>query len=342
VKAVRFHEHGSRDVLRYEDAPDPVLGPGDVLVRVRACCVNRFDVSLRETGSRKNLPLPWTLGVEFAGEVAGWGSDVSGLAEGERVWVLHELTCLRCEYCLAGKDNLCERPEMWGVDRPGGYAEYVAAPAWAVFPLHDTVSFEIAAASQAAWVTAWHMLTTRARVVPGETVLVSAAAGGVGLAAVQVAKLAGARVIATAGSEEKRAFALAEGADEVIDHYGGDVTAQVLELTDGRGVDVAIENVGGELFMACLGALRKDGRIVFCGGHGGAVVPFDLLPAFRSEWQVLGARTGTTQEHRIVMQHVAEGKLTPHVHVALPLEETREAHRVLEENEHRGRVVVLP
>ncbi len=191
MKAVRFHEHGARDVLRYEDAPDPTVGEGEVLVRVRACCVNRFDVSLRQTGSRRNLPLPWTLGVEFAGEVAGLGSGgaalgagVAGLAEGQRVWVIHELTCLRCEYCLAGKDNLCERPEMWGVDRPGGYAEYVAAPAWAVFPLPEDVSFELAAASQAAWVTAWHMLTTRAHVRPGETVLVSAAAGGVGLAAV--------------------------------------------------------------------------------------------------------------------------------------------------------------
>ena len=340
MKAVRFHEHGSRDVLRYEDAPDPRVGDGDVRVRVRACCVNRFDVSLRETGSRKNLPLPWTLGVEFAGEVAGWGRGVTGFAEGQRVWVLHELTCLRCEYCLAGKDNLCERPQMWGVDRPGGYAEYVAAPAWAVFPLADNVSFDVAAASQAAWVTAWHMLTTRARVRPGETVLVTAASGGVGLAAVQVAKLAGARVIATAGSDVKRAFAREEGADEVIDHYREDVTARALELTGGRGVDVVIENVGGDLFMACLGALRKDGRLVFCGGHGGAVVPFDLLPAFRAEWQVLGARTGTTQEHRIVMEHVAQGKLLPRVHASVPLEDAREAHRMLEESEQLGRVVL--
>lgn len=342
MKAVRFHEHGPREVLRYETVADPVAVEGEVLVRVGACCVNRFDLSLRQTGSRKTLPLPWTLGVEFAGEVAGVGSGVIGLAEGDRVWVLHELTCLKCEYCLAGKDNLCERPEMWGVDRPGGYAEYVVAPAWAVFPLPDAVSFEIAAASQAAWVTAWHMLTSRARVVAGETVLVSAATGGVGLAAVQVAKLAGARVIATAGSEEKRAFALAEGADEVVDHYREDVTQRVLELTGGRGVDIAIENVGGELFTACLQALCKDGRIVFCGGHAGAIVPFDLLPAFRAEWQVLGARTGTTQEHRIVMDHVAQGKLTPRVHAVVPLEDAREAHRILEESEHLGRVVLVP
>ena len=340
MKAVRFHEHGGRDVLRYEDVPEPVADAGEVLVRVRACCVNRFDVSLRQTGSRKQLPLPWTLGVEFAGEVAALGDGVEGHTEGQRVWVLHELTCLRCEYCLAGKDNLCERPEMWGVDRPGGYAQYVSAPAWAVFALPDGVSFEIAAASQAAWVTAWHMLTTRARVRPGETVLVSAAAGGVGLAAVQVAKLAGAHVIATAGSAEKLEFARAEGADELIDHYRDDVTERALELTGGRGVDVAIENVGGALFSACLAALCKDGRLVFCGGHGGAVVPFDLLPAFRAEWQVLGARTGTTQEHRIVMDHVAEGKLRPRLHAVVPLEQAREAHRILEESEQLGRVVL--
>ena len=340
MKAVRFHEHGSRDVLRYEDAPDPSVAQGEVLVRVRACCVNRFDVSLRQTGSRKQLPLPWTLGVEFAGEVVEWASDVTGFLEGQRVWVLHELTCLRCEYCLAGKDNLCERPEMWGVDRAGGYAEYIAAPAWSVFPLAESVSFEVAAASQAAWVTAWHMLTTRAKLRAGETVLVSAAAGGVGLAAVQIAKLAGARVIATAGNEAKLAFAREEGADEVIDHYREDVTARALELTSGRGVDVVVENVGGDLFTACLRALRKDGRLTFCGGHGGAVVPFDLLPAFRAEWQVLGARTGTTQEHRIVMDHVAAGKLRPRVHAVVPLAEAREAHRILEESEQLGRVVL--
>ena len=138
MKAVRFHEHGPRDVLRYEDAPDPSLDQDHVLVRVRACCVNRFDVSLRETGSRNSLPLPWTLGVEFAGEVAALGPGVSSLEEGQRVWVLHELACLRCEYCLAGKDNLCVSPEMWGVDRPGGYAELVAAPASAVFPWQTT------------------------------------------------------------------------------------------------------------------------------------------------------------------------------------------------------------
>jgi NADPH:quinone reductase-like Zn-dependent oxidoreductase len=302
--------------------------------------VNRFDVSLRQTGSRKSLPLPWTLGVEFAGEVEGLGSGAAELAEGQRVWVLHELTCLRCQYCLAGKDNLCERPQMWGVDRPGGYAEYVVAPAWAVLPLADSVSFEIAAASQAAWVTAWHMLTTRARVRPGETVLVSAAAGGVGLAAVQVAKLAGARVIATAGSAEKRAFARDEGADETLDHYREDVTERVLELTGGRGVDVVIENVGGELFSACMGALKKDGRLVFCGSHGGAVVPLDLLPAFRAEWQLLGARTGTTQEHCTVMDLVAEGKLRPKIHEVVPLEDASEAHRILEESEQLGRVVL--
>ena len=342
MKAVRFHEHGGREVLRYEEVADPVPADDEVLVRVRACCVNRFDVSLRQTGSRKQLPLPWTLGVEFAGEIARCGAAVAESRVGERVWVLHELTCLRCEYCLAGKDNICAQPQMWGVDRPGGYAQYVAVPAWAAFPLADSVSFEIAAVSQAAWVTAWHMLTTRGHVRAGETVLVTAAGSGVGLAALQVAKLAGATVIVTAGTGEKLNFAREEGADHVVNHRECDVTDEVRRLTDGRGVDAAIDCVGGDLFASALRALCKDGRLIFCGGHGGAVVPFDLLPAFRQEWAVIGARTGTTAEHVHVMRLVAEGKLRPLIHVVLPLAEAQESHRILESSEQFGRVVLTP
>jgi NADPH:quinone reductase-like Zn-dependent oxidoreductase len=342
VRAVRFHEHGGPEVLRAEDVPDPPLGDDDVLVRVRSCALNHFDIDLRENLSRWPLRLPWILGLEFAGDVAAIGSNVRGFREGDRVWVLHELPCLECEHCVAGDDNLCLAAEMWSVQRPGGYAEYIAVPARAVFALPDSVSYDVAAAGQIVFTTAWHMLVTRGRIKAGETALVSAAGSGVGHAALQVAKLAGATVIATAGSDEKLTRARADGADHTINYDRDQVTATALELTGGRGVDLVVEHVGGEQFGACLGALSKNGRLVTCGGHAGEVVDLDIVPFFRNEWQVIGSRTGTTQEVRLVMDLIASGKLRPHVHTALPLEEAPRAHRILENREHFGKVVLNP
>jgi NADPH:quinone reductase-like Zn-dependent oxidoreductase len=329
-------------VLRAEDVPDPALGDDDVLVRVRSCALNHFDIDLRENLSRWPLRLPWILGLEFAGDVAAFGSNVRGFSEGDRVWVLHELPCLECEHCVRGDDNLCLAAEMWSVQRPGGYAEYIAVPARAVFALPDSVSYDVAAAGQIVFTTAWHMLVTRGRIKAGETVLVSAAGSGVGHAALQVAKLAGATVIATAGSDEKLTRARADGADHTINYDSDQVTATALGLTGGRGVDLVVEHVGGEQFGACLGALRKNGRLVTCGGHAGEVVDLDIVPFFRNEWQVIGSRTGTTQEIRLVMNLIASGKLRPHVHAALPLEEAARAHRILENREHFGKVVLNP
>lgn len=322
--------------------PDPAPGDGEVLVRVRACALNHFDIDLRENLSRWPVALPWTLGLEFAGDVASVGRGVTRFSEGERVWVLHEIPCSSCRNCLAGEDNLCEAPEMYSVQRPGGYAEVVIAPERAVFPLPDTVSFDQAAAGQIVFTTAWHMLITRGLVQAGETVLVSAAGSGVGHAAVQIAKLAGARVVTTAGTDEKLARAREDGADAVVNYQSEDVTERALEFTDGRGVDLVIEHIGGEHFDACLKALRRGGRLVTCGGHGGEVVDFDIIPLFRNEWVVIGSRTGTSRETQLVMDHFAEGLLQPRIHRALPLGEAAEAHRILEEREHYGKVVLNP
>ena len=340
MKAVRVHRHGGREVLQLDEVADPVPADGEVLVRVRSCALNHFDVDLRENVSRWPISLPWTLGIEFAGDVAGVGAGVEGLAEGDRVWVLHEIPCLECEYCLADQDNLCLAARMWSVQMPGGYAEYVAAPARAVFPLPDAVSYDVAAAGQIVFTTAWHMLITRGQVRAGETVLVSAAGSGVGHAAIQIAKRAGATVITTAGSDEKLAAAREDGADHVVNYRRENVTERALELNGGRGVDLVIEHVGGEQFGACLAALRKDGRLVTCGGHAGEVVDLDIIPLFRNEWQVIGSRTGTTREIRLVMDLIAQGKLRPRVHAALPLAEAAEAHRILEGREHFGKVVL--
>ena len=342
MKVVQFHEHGPRDVLRYEDSAEPELGPDDVLVRVRACGVNRSDVDHRQWGSRMNFPMPWRVGHEVAGEVAAIGRDVDGFTEGQRVWVLHQYACQTCEYCTRGKDNLCLNTVIWGYQRLGCYAEYIAAPAKAVFPLSDSVSFEEGAAGQVGFATAWHMLLNRAGLQAGETVLVSAAGGGVGLGALQIAKLAGATVIATAGSDVKLAAARDEGADLVINHYDEDITARVREYTDDRGVDVVVEHVGGNQFNACLAALRRDGRLVSVGAHSGQVVDLDLYPLFREEWSVIGCRTATTREIVHVMELIGEGRLRPRLYTALELADAAEGHRILEEHENFGTVVLVP
>ena len=342
MKAVRFHEYGSVDVLRVDTVPTPEPGDDQVVVRVRSCGVNHFDIDVREGISRWPLPLPHQPGIEFAGDVAAIGKNVTNVSEGQRVWVLHEIPCRQCEFCLAGKDNLCLNAEMYGVQIPGGYAEYIVAHSWAVFPLPDSVSYDQAAAGQVVFTTAWHMLVARGGVHVGQTVLVSAAGSGIGHAAIQIAKLAGAIVITTAGSAEKLAHAREDGADHVINYRTENVTDRALEATEGRGVDLVIEHVGGEQFGLTLNALRKGGKLVTCGGHAGEVVDLDIIPFFRMEWEVIGSRTGTVQETQLVFDLMAEGKLRPRVHAAFPLEDAPRAHQILQNREQFGKVLLRP
>ncbi len=342
MKAVRYHEYGDADVLRYEDVELPEPGPGEVLVRMAACGVNHFDVDLRAGVSRWPLPLPHQLGVEFAGTVEAAGKGVESLAPGDRVWPQHEVECGACRYCRAGQPNLCLDAKMFSVQYLGGYGEYVVAPARFTHPLPDSVSFEQAAAGQVVFTTAWHMLVARGRVQPGQTVVVQAAGSGIGHAAIQVAALAGARVIATAGADHKLERARDLGAHETINYRELPIAETVLELTAGEGADLFIEHVGGDLFMDSLSALRKDGKLVTCGGHGGETPPIDLVELFRHEWQVIGSRIGTPDEMKLTMRLMGEGRLTPAVHAAIPLAEASEAHRIIERREQTGKVVLVP
>jgi NADPH:quinone reductase-like Zn-dependent oxidoreductase len=341
MKAVRYHEYGPADVLRYEDVEDPVAKEGEVVVAMRACGVNHFDIDLRAGISRWPLPLPHQLGVEFAGVVDSVGPNVTGLAPGDGVWVQHEIECGACAYCRAGKSNLCRQAQMFSVQLPGGYAEKVAAPARGVYPLPPGLTFEQAAAGQVAFATAWHMLVSRGQVAPGQTVVAQAAGSGIGHAAVQVAAFAGARVIATAGSAGKLDRARELGADEVINYREESIPDRVLELTDGRGADLFIEHVGGDLFMDSLRALRPGGRLVTCGAHAGETPPIDIIEVFRNEWEVLGSRVGTAAEMVTVMDLLGQGRLHAEVHAALPLAEAAEAHRILERREQTGKVILL-
>jgi NADPH:quinone reductase-like Zn-dependent oxidoreductase len=342
VKAVRYHEYGPAEVLRYEDVAEPVPGPGEVVIAMRACGVNHFDIDLRAGISRWPLPLPHQLGVEFAGVVEAVGPGVEHLAAGDRVWPQHELECGTCSYCRSGAPNLCRNAQMFSVQLPGGYAEKVLAPARGTHLMPDGLSFEQAAAGQVAFATAWHMLVTRGRVNPDQTVVVQAAGSGIGHAAVQIAALAGARVIATAGTPEKLERAREMGASETINYRAEPLTERVLELTGGRGADLFIEHVGGDRFMESLRALRPGGRLVTCGAHGGETPEIDIIELFRNEWEVLGSRIGTPQEMKLTMGLLGEGRLTAAVHAVIPLSEAPRAHRIIEQREQTGKVILVP
>ena len=342
MKAVRFHEYGDRSVLRFEDVPEPTIGPGEALVRVRAAAVNHVDVDMRNGSSRLPISLPHTLGFEVAGDVADLDGDAEGIAIGQRVAPQYQIHCRQCPQCLEGEHSLCQRTRMLGVQMPGGYAQYVSVPAWTLLPIPDDVSYEQAAAVQTTLGTAWHALIRRANLRAGETVLVSAAGSGVGTAGIQIARHAGARVIASAGSAQKLEAAAQLGAAHGVNYLEQDLTAEVLSLTKGHGVDVVLEHVGGKVFEASLKTLRPNGRLVVVGGHGGEVVELDLIVLFRNQWSVIGCQRQTESELRQIFEMVGHRELRPTIYKVLPLAEAAEAHRILEDREQFGKVILTP
>lgn len=342
MKAVRFHEYGPADVLRYEDVPDPEPGPGEALVRVRACAINHVDIDMRNGTSRLPLMLPHTLGFELAGEVAAIGEGAEEVAVGDRVSPLYQIHCRQCEWCLRGDHMHCERITMLGVQAPGGYAEYAVAPAWALVKLPASLSYEDAAAIQTTFSTVWHALVTRAGLEEGQWALVNAAGSGVGAAGVQVARMLGARVIASAGSAFKLERAAEYGAEAVVDYTKEDLAERVRELTGGRGVDVVMECVGGDVLRASLEALAKDGKVVTVGAHAGEVVPVDVIPLFRNQWSLIGSVRATASEIRHVIDLVAQGRLRAVIHEVFPLERAADAHRLMEERRQFGKLILAP
>ena len=340
MKVAWFHKFGGPEVLVHEEAPKPAPKPGEALVRVRAVGINHVDLDHRAGTSRIPLTFPHILGREFAGEVA---SDAGDFKEGDRVWVTCRIPCRRCELCLAGRDNLCVKEGYFGLDIPGGYAEYVAVPIANLNALPSHVRYEDAAAAQIAFGTAWHVLINRGGLQAGQTVLIQAAGSGIGSAAVQVAKLAGAgMIIATASSEKKLEQAKALGATHLINYSREKFADKVMALTGGRGVDVVMEHIGGEVFTESLKCLARGAIIVTVGAHAGEVVQFDIIPFFRRELRLAGSKNASVLELRKVMDLVANGKLKPVIHKALPLAQAAEGHRVVDSRDFFGKVVLLP
>ncbi len=343
MKAVRFHEHGGVEVLRYEDVPEPQIGPTDVLVRVRACALNHLDLWLRRGLPGRTIPLPRIVGSDIAGDVVDVGSAVSRVKIGQRILISPGLSCGQCPACLSGKDNFCREYEVIGSGRSdGGYAEYVKVPEVNVIPLPDHISFEEAAAFPLVFLTAWHMLVTRAGVRPGETVLVIAAGSGVGMAAVQIAKLFGARVLATAGTEAKLQKAKELGADEVINHSTQDLLEEVKRLTERRGVDIVIEHVGTAVFEKCVLSLAPGGRLVTCGVTSGYEARLDIRYLFSRQLSLLGSFMGSKGELLEAFAFFTSGRLKPVIARVFPLEEAAAAQRLMEERGHFGKILLKP
>jgi NADPH:quinone reductase-like Zn-dependent oxidoreductase len=338
MKAVRFHQHGGPEVLTYEDAPDPAARHGEVVVRVRACALNHLDLWQRRGLERVRIPFPHISGAEVAGEVL----DAPGgeFAPGTRVLLQPGLSCGRGAAGAARRDNECRSYDVLGYQSDGGYAERVRVPAVNVVPIPDAIGFVEAAAFPLTFLTAWHMLVTRARVRPGEDVLVLAAGSGLGQAAIQVAALHGARVIATAGSDAKLARARALGAAEVIDHSTQDIAAEARRLTGRRGVDVVVEHVGQATWEASIKALAAGGRLVTCGNTTGWDGRLDLRVLFARQLSVMGSYMGTRAELLRAARFFFDGTFRPVVDSVLPLRDAAEAQRRLEARQHFGKIVL--
>lgn len=339
MKAVRFHRHGGPDVLAYEDAPDPDLRPGEVLVRVRACALNHLDLWERQGLPRVRIPVPHVSGSDVAGVVVK--AAAPDVAEGARVMLQPGISCGRCCACLSGRDNECPRYEVLGyLNHPGGYAELVKVPVQNLVPIPDHVGFVDAAAFPLTFLTAWHMLMTSAEVRRGEDVLVLAAGSGVGQAAIQVAVLAGARVIATAGSDGKLQRAKALGASDVIHHHRQDIAEEIKRLTNKRGVDVVIEHVGEATWPKSVRSLARGGRLVTCGATTGGAGTLDLHALFSKQLTIRGSYMGTKGELMRAAELFFAGALRPVVDRTFPLAEAAAAQERLETSAQFGKIVL--
>lgn len=340
MKAAYFAEHGGPEKIIYGDRPDPVINAGEVLIRVRACALNFLDVWGRRGLPGITIPLPHISGCDIAGEVAECGSLVKHVTAGQRVLVSPGTSCGRCASCLAGNHSLCRSYQVIGYQCDGGYAELVKVPGANVVPIPEEKSFEEAAALPLVFLTAWHMLVTRCGIRAGDDVLVLGAGSGVGHAAIQIAKLVGARVIATAGSEEKIEKARRIGADEVINHTKQDFLEVCKKLTHKRGVDIAFEHVGEATFERAVLALAAGGRLVTCGATTGYNAKIDLRHLFARQLSLLGSYMGGMGEVLTVVKHWEEGRLTPVVDSVFPLEAAGAAQQKMEHRTHFGKIVL--
>lgn len=342
MKAVIFNQHGGPEVLKYADVPEPTIKPHEVLVEVKACALNHLDIWARVGLPGIDIPKPHILGNDIAGVVREAGALVTWVQAGAEVLLQPGVSCGHCVECLSGRDNLCRDYDILGYRRPGGYAELVVAPGVNVIPKPGHLSWTEAAALPLVTVTAWHMLVTRANVQPGEDVLVLAAGSGVGSLGIQIAKLRGARVIATASSDDKLAKAKDLGADEVVNYTNEDWPKEVKRLTNRRGVDVVFEHTGAATWPGSIASLKANGRLVTCGATSGFAAQTDLRQVFYRHLTILGSFMGSKAELLEAMKFVEKGKIRAVVDRELPLAEARRAHELMANRAQFGKLVLKP
>ncbi len=342
MRAIVIQEHGGVDALKPMTVPDPTPGSGEVRVKIKACGINHLDLWVRRGVPGHKFPLPMIPGNDISGVVDQLGAHVLGVKEGDAVVISPGVSCGYCARCLEGNDHYCRDYGILGEHRDGGCAEYVVVPAANAVPKPEKLSFEEAAAFGVAWLTAWEMVVNRGGVRSGETVLIQAAGSGVSSAAIQLAKLYGAIVITTSSTEEKLARARELGADHTINYRTDDLVSHVKHITGKKGVDLVIDHVGGGTTEASIRVLAWQGRLVICGATTESEIKINLRQLFFKSLTILGSTMGSKRDFIRILSEAERGRIRPVIDRRLPLDQVREAHRILEAREAFGKVVLLP
>lgn len=340
MKAIFFNHHGGPDVLQWGEFPTPTPGPTEVVVKVKACALNHLDIWVRMGIPGITVPLPHILGADVAGVIDVVGSDVKTWTPGQKVLVAPGISCGDCAHCQADNDHLCDTFDILGQQSNGGYAEYVKVPAANLLPFPENLCFEEAASIPLVFLTAWHMLVTNGNIQKNQTVLIHAGGSGVGIAAIQIAKLKGAHVITTVGSPEKGKRANALGANEVIQYRETDFQQEVMRITNNRGVDLAVDHIGQETFEKSLNSIAKGGKLLTCGATSGRQIQFDLRTLFGRNITIHGSRMGKKKGLQDVMEHVQAGRLKPIIDSVYALKDAAQAHKRMEERKNFGKIIL--
>jgi NADPH2:quinone reductase len=346
MKATVFHNHGPPEVLRYEDIPNPEVDPNQVLVDIKAVALNHLDLFVRGGIPGLKLEMPHILGSDISGVIKEIGSNVAGdLEVGQKVIIDPGRSCGVCEYCIRGEESLCAKYGIIGEHYRGGYADYISVDEQNVVPIpaHSKIDFNESAAAPLTFMTAWRMLMPKARVKPGDDVLIIGIGGGVALAALQIAKLAVARVIVTSYSDEKLEKANDLGASIGINYRDTpDFHKEVFSITNRRGVDIVVDSVGEATWEKSLRSLTKGGRLVTCGATTGPNVSTNVNLVFWKQIEILGSTMGSRAELRDVLKLVWKGEMKPVVDRTFPLSRAQEAHELLEKGGQFGKLVLNP
>lgn len=340
MKAVAIRSHGGLEKIEIIELPKPEPRPGEVLVQVRAAALNRLDLYTIAGIKGLTLQMPHVVGSDAAGMVAAVGAGVDGYAVGDRVTFNPGLYCGQCERCLVGEQSECDRYGILGEHMPGSMAEFTRVPAGNLYKIPDSLSYESAAAASLVYQTAYRMIVTKAAVRPGDIVVVLGAGSGLSTACIQIAALAGARVIATSSSDEKLQKAKALGATDLINYRTEDWSKRVWALTNKRGADLIVDAIGHDTLNASVRAVRKGGTITIPGGTSGQTVDLDLRYVFWKQVRLLGSTMGNVAEFRKAMDLVSAGRLTPVVGAVYPMARAGEAFELMSKAAHFGKIVV--